>query len=275
MKIPDAFNGKTKGRVAKQWMMRMATYVMMNQKKFPQEQQVMMWILSNMEEQATEWAQPYMERIINGNLTGPTRDLTSLEAAFYAAFGDPDAKRAAQQRLHKLKQTGSIHDYLTECRTITAKLDLNDKAPRLKFEQGLNWKVREVLSNREDLPETIEGMIAACIRIDNTRRENEANRPARSPHNQKSLKQSTGAITVTTKATVALEDSPNFVSREEKDRRKTAGLCLKCGRAGHGIKDCKTGWRKEAPKEGKKEKRESGNAGKLEEEKSESELENE
>lgn len=272
MKVPDAFDGKIKGRVAKQWMMRMATFVAMNKRKFPEERQVMMWILSNMEGVAADWAQPYMEKIISGDLDGPTQDLHHLEGAFYSAFGDPDAKRAAQRKLHELKQTGTIHDYTTEFRTLAAELSLNDEALRLQYELGLHWKVKEVLSNRENPPDSIEELILACTKIDNIRRENEASRPNKNQHFQKTPKVNTSTVTTVTKAAVALEDSPNFVSREEKDRRKANRLCLKCGRSGHGIKDCRTGWRKEGPKEEKKHK-ESGNAGKVEEEESESENE--
>uniref|UniRef100_A0A183CTM7 CCHC-type domain-containing protein n=1 Tax=Globodera pallida TaxID=36090 RepID=A0A183CTM7_GLOPA len=40
--------------------------------------------------------------------------------------------------------------------------------------------------------------------------------------------------------------SAGFVTREIKDKRRTAGQCIKCG-GNHKFEDCKTGWRVDSP----------------------------
>ena len=234
-----------------------------------------MWFLSCMEGFAADWALPHVERIIARDFTGITENMVSLEKAFLTAFGDPDAKRAAQRKLQELVQTGTIHEYTTEFRTLVAELDLSNDGLMMDYEKGLHWRVKEALAMREVIPTTYEELVAAATRYDNARRENDARRPQRSTQQTTQRQTKPGTATATTRATVKLEDSPNFVSNEEKDRRRTAGVCLKCGKAGHGIKDCRTGWRKEGKKE---EKREKGNAAKIEttsNEESELESENE
>jgi hypothetical protein len=41
------------------------------------------------------------------------------------------------------------------------------------------------------------------------------------------------------------------VDEAERKRRREAGLCIKCGTAGHTIKDCKVGWKPAKVKEEK------------------------
>ncbi|KAF8757123.1 hypothetical protein RHS01_03682 [Rhizoctonia solani] len=37
--------------------------------------------------------------------------------------------------------------------------------------------------------------------------------------------------------------NPNFVSEEERNRRRAAGACIKCGKMGHKFAECRTGWK--------------------------------
>src|SRR4051812_32633362 len=43
IKLPDPYNRKDKGKAAKQWLMRMSTYVALNARRFQNEQQAIMW----------------------------------------------------------------------------------------------------------------------------------------------------------------------------------------------------------------------------------------
>ncbi|KAF8753429.1 Retrotransposon gag protein [Rhizoctonia solani] len=65
-----------------------------------------------------------------------------------------------------------------------------------------------------------------------------------------------------------LSNNPNFVLEEERNRRRAAGACIKCGKMGHKFAECRTGWKatliedkgkaKEAAKIGKDSKYQSG-----------------
>ena len=107
-----------------------------------------------MEGFAADWALPHMERIIARDFTGITENMVSLEKAFLTAFGDPDAKRAAQRKLQELVQTGTIHEYTTEFRTLVAELDLSNDGLMMDYEKGLHWRVKEALAMREVIPTT-------------------------------------------------------------------------------------------------------------------------
>ena len=144
--MPEPYDGKNKGKTAKEWLMRMSTYTAMNSHRFQNEHQAMMWFLSCMEGFAADWALPHMERIIARDFTGITENMVSLEKAFLTAFGDPDAKRAAQRKLQELVQTGTIHEYTTEFRTLVAEPDLSNDGLMMDYEKGLHWRVKEALA---------------------------------------------------------------------------------------------------------------------------------
>ncbi|KAF8752245.1 hypothetical protein RHS01_07840 [Rhizoctonia solani] len=57
-----------------------------------------------------------------------------------------------------------------------------------------------------------------------------------------------------------LSSNPNFVSKEEQNRCRAEGLCIKCRKAGHKFAECCTGWKATPKEEGtKKESTKIGN----------------
>jgi hypothetical protein len=176
---------------------------------------------------------------------------------FSAAFDDPDATRAAERKINELTQTEDTPSYSTEFNTIAADLeDWGDAALMAAYRRGLNWKVKEIMSQKDNQPSTLDELIKTAETIDAIRRENKKNRPQRQ---QSNVKKATTTSTVTsTKTTekkerVALKDDPNFVDTLERDARKTEGLCVKCGSPDHMFKQCNNGWQKKrVARKGKK-----------------------
>jgi hypothetical protein len=109
-------------------------------------------------------------------------------------------------------------EYTTEFRNLMVDLDWDDSALIASYRRGLNWKVKELMSQQETQPRNLEGWITAAIQIDNIRHENEASRPPRPVTTSKK-------VTVTTPATVTvkkdIKTSPNYVDKqsESKDRK--------------------------------------------------------
>ena len=209
----------------------------------------MTWTLSLTEGAAGDWAQPLMERLLENHLTGATRNMESLGASFMTTFGDPDAERSAARKITSLIQETSTVEYTTQFQILAADLDWNDSALRAQYRRGLHWKVKELLSLREDQPSTMTEMISTAIQIDNVRRENEETRPKWKPADKTTSRTTQGSpVTRGVPAT----DSPDFVSKEVQDQRRKDRLCTKCGKAGHAWRECRTGW-KAPPAEPKKE----------------------
>ncbi|KAF8751200.1 Retrotransposon gag protein [Rhizoctonia solani] len=238
MDLPDPYKGDTRGRKATQWLDRMMLWVALHRDQFDKEEQMVMWILYHMTDKAADWALPIIGAIIKGEREpsyhhpGPNRQIQG-------AFADPDAKRAAARKIAALSQTTTTSKYVTEFCNLMAELDWNEEAYIAQFTRGLHWKVKELLSTKDSIPDKLEAIFAASIKIDNIRRENEENHPKKLP--------AKSPATVATTSTTPLSGSdyqrtPITLPRR-KDCRRASGLCVKCGQKGHGIKQCPNGWK--------------------------------
>ncbi|KAF8751490.1 Retrotransposon gag protein [Rhizoctonia solani] len=98
-------------------------------------------------------------------------------AKFKEAFANPNAKRAAARKIAALTQTTTKSEYITEFCNLVVELDWNKEAYIAQFTCGLHWKVKELLSTKDNIPNKLEAIFAASIKIDNTRQENKENCP--------------------------------------------------------------------------------------------------
>ncbi|KAF8691853.1 K02A2.6-like, partial [Rhizoctonia solani] len=253
MDLPDPYKGDTRGRKATQWLDRMMLWVALHRDQFNKEEQMVVWILYHMTDKASDWALPIIGMIIKGKGNPPTT-IQALTAKFKEAFANPDAKRAAARKIAALTQTTTTSEYVTKFRNLMAELDWNTKAYIAQFMRNLHWKVKELLSTKDNIPDNnLEAIFAALVKIDNTCQENEENQPKKVP-----AKPPVTATTSTTTTTqrVRLSKDPNYVTPEERDWCRASGLCVKCRQKGHGIKQCPNGWKatiKEAAKVGQEE----------------------
>ncbi|QRW18193.1 Retrotransposable element Tf2 protein [Rhizoctonia solani] len=255
---PDAYTGKI-GSEAKQWLTRMLAWTRLNSRMFPTDQEVLSFLLMNMKDSAGAWAHPHLDQL--GSHRAIIQTVEGFKMEFLAAFGDPDATRAAERKITLLTQSGTCADYITKFRTLAMELDWNDAALRGQFARGLHWEVSRQIATREHRPRTLLELQNAALVIDNALREERASHP---PRDNKSSKQphpargtSTGQSSTGSKK---LSDDPNFVSEEERNRRRAAGACIKCGKMGHKFAECRTGW-KATPTEDKGKAKETAKIG--------------
>ncbi|QRW21940.1 Retrotransposon-derived protein PEG10 [Rhizoctonia solani] len=235
--LPNPYKGNTRGRKATQWLDWMLLWVALHWDQFDKEEQMVVWILYHMTDKAANWALPIMGTIIKGEGNPPTTIL-ALMAKFREAFADPNAKRAAARKIAVLTQTTTTSEYVTKFRNLMAELDWNKEAYIAQFMRGLHWKVKELLSTKDNIPNNLEAIFAASIKIDNTCCKNEENHPKKAV-----AKPLATVATSTTTTRVRLSEDPNYVTPEERDCCCASGLCIKCGQKGHGIKQCPNSWK--------------------------------
>jgi hypothetical protein len=137
---------------------------------------------------------------------------------FYNAFDDPDAKQAAERRIQELSQetvtSKSRAEYTTEFCNLAADLEWGDSALMASFRRGLHWKVKEIISQKETQPRTLEELIQVAIQIDNICHENKASCPPRTNPPKKVPTIAPIVTTVTTKRDV--KALPNYVNKVER-----------------------------------------------------------
>ncbi|KDN34218.1 hypothetical protein RSAG8_12692, partial [Rhizoctonia solani AG-8 WAC10335] len=117
----------------------------------------------------------------------------------------------------ELVQTRTTAEYTTLFHTYAAELTWNNTALRAQYNQGLHFKVKEVLSQREVQQATIQDLINAANKIDQTHHENEESCPNR---DKKDKDQGKGKSSTSNTKSDKKEDGKyrdNYVSKEEQD----------------------------------------------------------
>ncbi|KAF8711485.1 Retrotransposon-derived protein PEG10, partial [Rhizoctonia solani] len=256
---PDAYTGKI-GSKAKQWLTRMLAWTRLNSRMFPTDQEVLSFLLMNMTDTAGAWAHPHLDQL--GSPRAIIQTVKGFKQEFLAAFGDPDATRAAEQKITLLTQSGTCADYITKFRTLAMELDWNNAALRGQFACGLHWEVSRQIATRKHCPRTLLELQNAALVIDNALREERASHPPRDNKPSKQTNPARGTSTSqSSTGSKKLSNNPNFVLEEERNRRRAAGACIKCGKMGHKFAECRTGW-KATPIEDKGKAKETAKIGK-------------
>ncbi|KAF8702354.1 Retrotransposon-derived protein PEG10, partial [Rhizoctonia solani] len=256
---PDAYTGKI-GSEAKQWLTRMLAWTRLNSQMFPTDQEVLLFLLMNMKDSAGAWAHPHLDQL--GSHQAIIQTVKGFKVEFLAAFGDPNATRAAKQKITLLTQSGTCADYITKFRTLAMELDWNNAALRGQFARGLHWEVSQQIATHKHCPRTLLELQNAALVIDNALRKERASHPPRD--NKPSKTQNPARGTSTGQSTTGLKklsNNPNFVLEDKRNRRRAAGACIKCGKMGHKFAECRTGW-KATPIEDKGKAKETTKIGK-------------
>ncbi|KAF8754243.1 hypothetical protein RHS01_06467 [Rhizoctonia solani] len=166
------------------------------------------------------WAHPHLDQL--GSHQAIIQTVEGFKLEFLAAFGNPDATRAAKRKITTLTQSGTCADYITKFRTLAMELDWNNAALRGQFAvasigscktQHLSLttpSVRSVLAIRQWIVSLADHL---------TRKGT-----------------STGQSSTGSKK---LSDNPNFVLKKNKIAR-AASACIKCGKMGHKFAECRT-----------------------------------
>ncbi|KAF8690199.1 Retrotransposon-derived protein PEG10, partial [Rhizoctonia solani] len=238
---PDAYTGKI-GSEAKQWLTRMLAWTWLNSRMFPTDQEVLSFLLMNMKDSAGAWAHPHLDQL--GSHQAIIQTVKGFKIEFLAAFGDPDATRAAKQKITTLTQSGTCADYITKFRTLAMELDWNDAALQGQFTHGLHWEVSHQIATCKHRPRTLLKLQNAALVINNALQEERAshllkdNKPSKLPNPARGT--STSQSTTGSKK---LSNNPNFVLEEERNCCRAAGTCIKCSKMGHKFAECCTGWK--------------------------------
>ncbi|QRW20557.1 Retrotransposon-derived protein PEG10 [Rhizoctonia solani] len=237
---PHAHTGKI-GSKAKQWLTCMLAWTRLNLRMFPTNQEVLSFLLMNMKDSAGAWAHPHLDQL--GSHQAIIQTVEGFKLEFLAAFGNPDATRAAKRKITTLTQSSTCADYITKFRTLAMELDWNNAALRGQFAQGLHWE-------------------NAALVIDNALRKECASHPPKDNKSSRPSNPTRGTSTgQATSGSKKLSNNPNFVSEEERNCCRAAGACIKCGKMGHKFAECRTGW-KATPIEDKGKAKETAKIGK-------------
>ena len=155
-----------------------------------------------------------------------------------------------------LVQTGPIPDYLTEVVRLNAYAGVPDGQLISIILPRLSRHLCTSMANYEDLRATPLQWRHKLVEMDVSMRKVQGiTRPTGSSHRQpeqQNRKRSAPHQSVEKPTNLQGGNAPssstgNFISTRKQDPRKADGCCIKCGRTGHSIKDCRSDWMKTPP----------------------------
>lgn len=191
------------------------------------------YAVSYLRDSAFEWISPHLE-----SSSAVVATYQAFADAFYAAFSDVDRQRTAERKILSLRQRDrSVSTLVSEFQrlAIEAKIDPNALFPI--FYQSLNDDVKDELC-RVDRPGTMEEYYRLAIRIDDRllERKSEKRHPGRIFSNNQFSKSPAPKPSDAMILDNVQKRGP--ISQEEKDRRRTLGLCLYCSSNEHQLSAC-------------------------------------
>lgn len=200
---------------------------------FSQEQTKVAFVLTLLSGRAALWGTAVWE-----NKDPCCASFLALSEEMKRVFDRAVAGREAARLLADLRQgNGSVSEYSIQFRTLAAECRWNGEAQWDRFLHGLADRVQREIYML-DLPTSLNGLIELALKVD-------ARLDRMGRFQQRNPLRGMETLRVDSLDTVSPVSDPEpmqvgraRLSREERERRRSQGLCLYCGKAGHFIFAC-------------------------------------
>ncbi|XP_038822213.1 uncharacterized protein LOC120022396 [Salvelinus namaycush] len=163
----------------------------------------------------------------------------TLSEEMRRVFDRAVAGREAARLLADLRQGDrSVSEYSIQFRTLAAECQWNEEAQWDMFLHGLEDRIQKEIYVL-DLPRSLNGLVELALRVDaRLSRIGRRACPNRPYNDTEGWHASGGNTASSASAHEPMQLGRARLSREERERRRSQGLCLYCGRAGHFIHSC-------------------------------------
>jgi hypothetical protein len=253
VKKPDPFSGK-KGREAENFIMRMEIFFNDYEPgTFSDNRKITTALTTMGPGEAANWSEPILKSVSSRSAHAYTTSWNTFKEAFLMNFSDPIKKEKVIRELGKLTQTKSAQSYASQFRVLAQEVSWDQAAMIDKFKEGLKPDVRmEIMKMTMLMPAvalqalTLENWIELAIRTDDMIFSSRSLNPKANVSSASSHRSNVPTQTSKPFTPRSLQDKGKTqnvrVPDEEKQRRRKESLCIKCGKPGHNMSECRTGW---------------------------------
>lgn len=191
---------------------------------------------------AQNWAMPISHSLDEGQPHELLVNYDNFRDAVIAVFGDMDRKGNAEDRLGKLRQTGSMATYISMYNEYAAQVDWNEAKLVARFRGGLKDEVLDSIATAETQRRKLQEWMAMASRIDErlcTRRQNCC--PA-TPRDHGIRFQTTPVCTGPVPMKIDAVSGTTILAKTAAQRLEyqRQGRCWGCGKLGHIRAKCPT-----------------------------------
>ncbi|KAG1925678.1 retrotransposable element [Pimephales promelas] len=229
---PEGYSGEPE--FCRAFLTRCSMHFALQPHTFQSEEAKVAFVLTLLSGRASLWGTAVWE-----NKDDCCASFQELSEEMKRVFDRAVAGKEAARLLAELRQgEGSVADFSIRFRTLAAECRWNEAAQWDMFLHGLADRVqREIYAM--DLPETLNGLVELALRVDaRLNRVARLTRPSRPVFGAEDHQPGGASAVSPTNDHEPMQVGRARLSREERERRRSQGLCLYCGRAGHFIHSC-------------------------------------
>ncbi len=221
MALPTTYSGEAEE--CSGFLLQLSLFIEMQPQQFTSECSKVAFLISLLSGRALLWA-----RAIWNSQSGIINSFNAFTTHFGEVFGLSTGSLSIADQLIRLRQgTSSVSAYTLQFRTLAASCGWNETALLTAYRQGLAPQIRAQMAVYEDNM-GLESFMQKAVKISQRLT---ACLPEETAHSQASP-------AACSPVPEPMQLDSNRLTRAERERRLTTGLCLYCGASGHFIQKC-------------------------------------
>ncbi|KAL0168185.1 hypothetical protein M9458_036407, partial [Cirrhinus mrigala] len=221
MALPATFAGEA--TECSGFLLQVNLYIQMQPQQFSSDNAKVAFLISLLTGRALQWA----KAIWNAN-NPIINSYEQFTAHFSEVFSTVTNTLSTSDQLFRIQQgTSSVNDYTLRFRTLAAASGRNETALLGAYRQGLNPEIRAAMALYDDSI-GLETFLQRTTRV--SQRLAACQPPLTAPQS--------ASVAACTPVPEPKQMDSTRLSRMERNRRITLGLCLYCGQNGHLIRNC-------------------------------------
>lgn len=162
---PEKFSGK-KGNEVYRWFAQIRLVFRGKPRTYHSDADKVAFALSYMAGAAQNWAMPLLQALDEGRNHELLENYDAFREAVIGVYGDIDRRGNAEDRLARLRQTGSVATYISTFNEYAAQIDWNESSLVARFRGGLKDDILDSVATAETQPRRLHEWVAMASRID-------------------------------------------------------------------------------------------------------------